>query len=202
MPDRAMCVDNLIQVGLSFRIFANDHDGKLPTQLPLRNEGPAGSRTFAEPVCYFLAATGELSTPTLLTCPADTRLRVRDWQTLSNENLSYFLSLNAALTMPNAIVAGDRNLLVSGRAVGSGLLDLTTNTAISWSRAMHSKGCGAPCGNLLLTDGSVETVKAYLQARTWTARRYLLGGPEKILPEDLPRVVSNQGLLTNRLSIP
>ena len=202
VPTGIQCLNNLKQVGLSFRVFANDHDGKLPTQLPLRNAGPAGSRTFAQPVCYFLVATGELSTPTILTCPADTRLRVRDWQTLSNENLSYFLSLNAELTMSNTIMAGDRNLVVWGRPVDPGFLDLTTNMPISWSGMMHSKSFGAPCGNLLFTDGSVETVKAHLMARTWTARRY---GPDAsviYVQEDFPRVVRNQDLLTNRLSIP
>jgi hypothetical protein len=201
-PAGVNCAGNLKEVGLSFRAFANDHDGKLPMQLPVSN-APTALSNVGEPASYFLVATGELSTPLVLTCPADTRSRVSHWENLRNEHVSYFLSLDAALTMSNAILAGDRNILVSGRPVGSSVLNLTKNTAISWSGAMHSKAFGSPCGNLLFTDGSVATVKSRREANSWAAKRYPLDASVRYdLQTDLPHAVRNQELLTNRLSIP
>ena len=70
---------------------------------------------------------------------------------LSNANISYFLSLDAPDALPQSLLAGDRNLMTNGVPVGNGLLVLTTNLTVGWTRALHVNS-----GNVVLRDGSVQ----------------------------------------------
>ncbi len=197
------CIYNLKQIGVSFEFFAKDNDDKFPAQFPSPNEGAAAFPAVGEPAAHFYVVSNYLMTPKALACPADTRSRATNWEQFNNVHLSYFLSLTATPRMSNAILAGDRNLVVSRRPAGPGLLELTTNTPVSWSGAMHSQQCDAPCGYLLLADGSIKQVKARVMDGTWTGPRWGRGEVgETVIREDLWGAVRSQGLLTNRLSIP
>jgi prepilin-type N-terminal cleavage/methylation domain-containing protein/prepilin-type processing-associated H-X9-DG protein len=113
----------------------------------------------------------------LFTCPADeskhaatNRLQLRD------ENISYFLNVDASTNQPpNTMLLGDRNLQADGRPVKPGLFVLTTNSDMSWTHELHSKG-----GSMAFLDGHVEWVR--------TTR--------------LNDVVQDQPLATTRLVVP
>jgi hypothetical protein len=47
-------------------------------------------------------------------------------------------------------LAGDRNFLVNGKVM-TGLLELTTNTPLAWSKEMHVEQ-----GDICMADGSVQ----------------------------------------------
>src|SRR3954466_455755 len=44
---RAACINNIKQVGLAFRIFANDHDGRFPWDTDRANGGSGPQSTLA-----------------------------------------------------------------------------------------------------------------------------------------------------------
>lgn len=68
------CVNNLKNIGLALRIWANDNEADSGEFFPLD----------------FLSLTNELSTPKVLICPADPGRQVApDWAAFSSANLSY-----------------------------------------------------------------------------------------------------------------
>jgi len=103
-------------------------------------------------VPHFLALSNELSTPTLLLCPADkTRRAAATFSPSLNEtNISYFLNMDASEEFPSAVLSGDRNLTNRAPA-GSRWVNITTNSTIGWNKEMHSER-----GNVAWADGSVS----------------------------------------------
>ncbi len=81
------CVNNLKQIGLAARIWANDNSDVFPPG--------------------FLSMANELSTPKILVCPSDkARAAASDWQHFSMANVSYeFLNPNGTDKQPNAVLA-------------------------------------------------------------------------------------------------
>ena len=99
--DKPYCVNNLKQVGLAVRIFANDNEDRFPWQVST-NDG--GSREYLEvpnsAFRHFQVMSNELSTPRILVCPED---RKRVWATnwvvgFGNPNVSYFVGFNSSET--------------------------------------------------------------------------------------------------------
>ena len=127
----------------------------------------------------FLCASNELSTPKILFCPSEYESSVRQAsssfagaQTGANQvlytndnNVSYFIGVDAVETYPQMFLTGDHNLgdganpptapfLVAGastRAYISLGTNLTGVTAPGWMDNMHSKQ-----GNVGMADGSVQ----------------------------------------------
>ena len=174
---RISCVGNLKQVGLSFRIWANDH-GDLHPMSPkledatLRNEVLAG-RMFR----VFQLLSNELAVPKTISCPADDRWAWVEWNALANSNISYLLGVDAADDKPNTILSGDRNIALEGRLL-SGVVALGTNSQVTWTRAIHKN-----FGNLALADGSV-------------------GGSMQMDPEQLRQLLRDSGDATNLVAFP
>ena len=116
-------------------------------------------------------------------CPADqSKQPVTNKSALTDQNLSYFISVDATAALTNAILAGDRNLQVAGHSVTPGLFTLTTNAAIGWTRDMHKLKRNlvwVGCGNVLFVDGHVLANQV-----------------------DLAASVQRQGLASNRLAVP
>ena len=148
---RIGCVSRLKNIGLGFRIFATDHQGRFPmlattnetTLLQFGNDGA--------PVRYLVALSNELSTPTILVCPADQKRKVAtSFRTVQQGNISYFVGLDTTELQPDTLLVGDRNLTTNGRPVKPGLVELTTNLDLGWTSEMHNLQ-----GNVAMGDGSV-----------------------------------------------
>jgi prepilin-type N-terminal cleavage/methylation domain-containing protein len=94
---RINCVNNLKQVGLAFRLWEGDNDGKFPMQVSVTNGGTmelfsSGSQFSQFAFLNFVAMSNQLSTPKILHCPADTEhIAATNFSTgFSDANISYF----------------------------------------------------------------------------------------------------------------
>lgn len=151
---RIQCVVNLKQIGLAYRIWAEDNGTNYPMAVSETNGGTMGFVTGANAFRHYQAMSNELSTPRILICPSDDDSRwdnvTTNWIHLSNSNISYFVGVDAVETNATMILSGDRNI-TNGMAERNGLLPLTTNTFAGWTSDMHKR-----VGNVLLADGSVQ----------------------------------------------
>jgi hypothetical protein len=147
---RIACVSNLKCVGLAYRILGAGSGSSFPSQLLWTNRSLLMPGTDL-PTPYLRAASNELSTPKILTCPADDRVFANSWAALASTNISYFLGPEATETFPQMLLAGDRNLASNGVPVGPGLFPVSPSVRLSWTAAMHGN-----CGNVALGDGSVQ----------------------------------------------
>jgi hypothetical protein len=103
---------------------------------------------------HFLAISNELGSPKVLFCPSDEeRSRTVTFSNFNNQNLSYFLALNALRTRTNAsgLLAGERNIAANGQNYPNGNYLIPTNQSLTWGKGLHYPG-----GNLVFADGLVE----------------------------------------------
>jgi prepilin-type processing-associated H-X9-DG protein len=172
---RIHCVNNLKQVGLAFRMWSDDNSDMYPMQV-LTNQ--TGAFLFADATNgfrYFEALSNELSTPKILVCPSDKRVPATNFTTdFNGAHVSYFIGLEADVTLAGAFLGGDRNI-TNGRAPINGILELQTNQNIGWTSELHNG-----FGNVLLGDGSVQQVNS----------------------PGVKQLLASTGLATNRLLLP
>jgi prepilin-type processing-associated H-X9-DG protein len=147
------CVNNLKQTGLAFRVWEGDNNGHFPMKGIANRLGVMELPNPTNVFRYFQVMSNELNNPLVLICPTDRRKPAKDLASLKNENLSYFVGLDADEASPAMPLAGDRNLVVDGVSVGAGLLTLGPTNQVGWSATMHKKA-----GNVLMADGSVQQV--------------------------------------------
>ena len=174
---RINCVNNLKQIGLAYRLWAGDHGDKYPMDVSTTNGGTMELVDGRNAWINFLVMSNELTTPKLLYCPADVNgfSATNSWVGFNNQNINYFVGLNADTNHTQAFLSGDDNFEINGVAVKSGLLEFSTNTPIAWTVARHKFA-----GNIGLADGSVFSVT---------------------IP-GLTNLIHQTGLATNRLAIP
>ena len=113
---RISCTNNLKQVGLGFRIWANDHDGKFPMELSVTNGGALENLASGDLVSAFEVVSNELNTPKILYCPADYSTKIqastfgRATRTINgyastrfngNSNVTYFVGMDATTNLPS-----------------------------------------------------------------------------------------------------
>ncbi|MCD6339006.1 MAG: type II secretion system protein [Verrucomicrobia bacterium] len=164
------CVNNLKQIGLSFKMWAGDNGDRYPQIVPTAEGGASdyitmGSRYDPSKMFWIFAVmSNELSNPKIVTCPSDSlRQEARNFfevvDSLGNEAISYFVNVDADDTQPNCIMAGDRNLtnnptLRYEREVlfRWQLMD-RMYANLGYSASMHQGS-----GNILLGDGSVRSM--------------------------------------------
>jgi type II secretory pathway pseudopilin PulG len=153
---RAACVNNLKQVGLAFRMWDNGSTAYYPMNLSVTRGGTKELIVTGDVAQTFLVMSNELTTPKILYCPADTkRFPATNFASgFNNENISYFIGVDANGDDPQMILAGDDNFEIGDVPVKSGLLNLSSKTPITWSAARHKFA-----GNLCYSDGSVQLVK-------------------------------------------
>ena len=174
------CVNNLKQVGVSFRLFATDNQDRFPMSVTTNEGGCAdlisdarGQGVPTEMYWIFATLSNELSTPKTVVCPSDSLrstpknfyelVTLRDRQGGKNAAISYFVNMVADETMPQSILAGDRNLTNSVFNPGSEanynkqqkldprLLDRGRGADLGFTSSMHQNA-----GNCALADGSVQ----------------------------------------------
>lgn len=165
---RINCVSNLKQVGVSFRLWANDNGGNYPMQVSTNQGGSKEFTSASETFRHFQVMSNELTVAKILVCPNDSeRISVTNFTELSNQYISYFIGLNANETNAGMILSGDRNLTHNGTALRSGVYEVTTNAAWGWTPQIH-KGLG----NIGLADGSVQFSSVNLQEQIRTSTNF------------------------------
>ncbi|HLX94369.1 MAG TPA: prepilin-type N-terminal cleavage/methylation domain-containing protein [Verrucomicrobiae bacterium] len=147
---RINCVNNLKQCGLAFRIWADDNTSLYPMSVSTNERGTREFNTGAGTFRHFQAISNELNAPNILVCPADTRAAATDFARLKNQNVSYFVGLEARDTSPQRLLDGDRNIIGVG-SPENGILKLVPGQPVSWTQAIHVNQ-----GNVGLADGSVQ----------------------------------------------
>ena len=114
---RINCVNNLKQCGLAFRIWEGDNGDKYPMDVPAARGGTKEFDTGAGTFRHFQVMSNELSTPRILICPADTRVVAANFIRLKNQNVSYFVGLEASDEFPRRFVDGDRNITQPNKTI-------------------------------------------------------------------------------------
>jgi type II secretory pathway pseudopilin PulG len=147
---RINCVNNLKQIGLAYRIWEGDHGDKFPMSVPAARSGTMEFTTGAGTYHHYQVMSNELSTPKILVCPADTRTPAANFVRLKNQNVSYFVGLDANDAHPQRFLSGDRNI-TGASAPENGILKLVPGGPVSWTEAIHGNQ-----GNVGLSDGSVQ----------------------------------------------
>ncbi len=147
------CIANLKQIGIAFRLWEGDNNDKFPMAVSVTNGGAMELVAAGNVAACFQVMSNELCTPKILLCPEDTR---RTYATnfstgFSDANISYFVNPDAAETYPQMILLGDDNLLVDGKPVRPGILNLWTNQTIAWTKERHHG-----VGNVGMADGSAQ----------------------------------------------
>jgi prepilin-type N-terminal cleavage/methylation domain-containing protein/prepilin-type processing-associated H-X9-DG protein len=174
---RVVCLNNLKQVGLAFRVSMGGCSDRYNTQTSTNQGGSLEFASGPNAFRHFQVMSNELGTTRLLFCPADSG-RSQMWSTnfdsLSNSNVSYFVGVDAVETDPAGLLSGDRHL-TNGTPVKNGLLEFSTDPNAGWTAEMHNRE-----GNLLFADGSAH----------------------KVTTAGLRVAITNQSVTTNRLQMP
>jgi hypothetical protein len=138
-PQRITCVNNLKQIGLSFRLWALDHGDHFTFNVSTNSGGTreecavTGDGTDRNAYKHFQAMSNDLTTPLLLVCPQDSsRKPGAHFPGLQPSNVTYQLRSGAELEPKNS--------------------EATLATC-----PVH--------GNILRCDGSVREVKKQTEAR-------------------------------------
>jgi prepilin-type N-terminal cleavage/methylation domain-containing protein/prepilin-type processing-associated H-X9-DG protein len=151
---RVQCLSQLKQIGLAFLSFAHDHNNLFPMKVSTNQGGSlefvdATNRLnggFFSAYRHFQPLSNYLVEARVLVCPRDRRAIPTNFPGLRNENISYFVNVDAEAGETDSIVAGDGNIrevVATGPGAAAG--------QISWTGDLHRFA-----GNVLFGDGHVE----------------------------------------------
>ena len=157
---RVFCANNLRELALAARIWADDHGGLPPWQLPSRLGGTRGQASI---LTHYQKLADKIINPKVLVCPSDRgRIATHAWTLLQTNHISYGIGLEADQDRPRTLVFGDRHILYNGRAglpaehcdtadVAAQPLDTRKAYNYTWANEVHRK-----FGLLAFADGSVQ----------------------------------------------
>jgi hypothetical protein len=154
---RIPCLSNQKQIGLAFRMWANEHAERFPMNLTAAEGGTKEMAFQGFPLSSFLIISNEISHPKPLTCPEDKKRKpATDFAQLTAGSLSYFLGLDSSESRPQSILTGDRNICINGQPT-KGFVMITNWAAVSWDATIHNRE-----GHIGLADGSAHQVTVNL----------------------------------------
>src|SRR5580658_669611 len=110
---RVSCVNNLKQIGIAYRVWANDNGDRYPSDVAQTNGGwrdllglpNVGTYAWTN---FALMASEMGNSPSILICPADERRPANSCSNLDNTHISYLTGVGADNARPQAILGGDR----------------------------------------------------------------------------------------------
>lgn len=162
---RQQCLRNLQQLQTALDSWGNDHDRLYPWQTPQARGGTLEHVGGTNLNHHLRVLRAELDSATHLKCPADpSTLAAKDWDSLTNSNISYFVSISAQRGRKKTLLAGDRSLRNSGAAI-RGWTTLRQAESVDWSPTLHRES-----GNLLWADGEAGNVSSLNLQRQLEAR--------------------------------
>jgi prepilin-type N-terminal cleavage/methylation domain-containing protein len=161
---RINCVNNLKQICLAMRMWADGNDAKLPWKVDQSEGGgkPNGSGTNYVSFQLSLVAK-ELTSTKVLLCPGDVRrVPATDFATIALTNVSYALCNEADEKRPRVILANDRNLSgfdFTALPDNINCFVLTSSgTGAATAKWRRGIGHGANVGMVGLGDNSVHQI--------------------------------------------
>jgi len=176
------CVNNLKQIGLSFRLWEGDNSDKYPMAVASAAGGAKEFVTTANQpttppstagvgvLAVFQVMSNQLSTPKILYCPSDNVHTTYGTNFVYLLNcVSYFVNGDAVESDPQMVMSGDYNIGTVGAGAGvpatygssmsaAGVANAAAYVqygvkTISWDASdLHKKS-----GNIQMSDGSVQT---------------------------------------------
>jgi len=183
------CTNNLKQLGLDFKIWAGDNHDKYPMEVSVTNGGAMELIATLGAWKAFQVMSNELGTPIILHCPGDFA-RSRPATNFTDDlkgKISYFTGMSVNNFNPQLLLSGDDNFLRNHSQVKPGPIDVSSPAELEWNGDRHRPKPGwfsatpkSGGGNILLTDGSVQSVTT----------------------SGLKNLIEQTGLTTNRLIIP
>jgi prepilin-type N-terminal cleavage/methylation domain-containing protein len=109
------CINNLKQIGIALRLWANDNQEQFPWMVSIADGGsgwlvPPNSSDWTD---NYRSISNELVTPKVLACPTDKQRKPEtSWRTLDgDQNISYFVGFDAHEARPQTMLAGNRNVV-------------------------------------------------------------------------------------------
>ena len=150
---RISCVNNLRQLGIASRLWANDHGERWVWQVPTSATGSLEIATSGDLAAILRPMSNELNSPKILHCPSDERGTIAaDFAALRNKDISYFIGLDADETQPQTILAGDRNI-TGGVMLSNGVMLVSSSSNLVVGTDMHHGAL-----NIALGDGSSQQI--------------------------------------------
>ena len=145
------CINNLKQIGLGFRMWANDSGDKYPWNVDISKGGSLNSSNWTD---NFRVCSNEMSNVQILLCPDEKNKRfATNWVSLDgNINISYLIGKTSTETRSQMILTGDRNVTGGGGGLDANWnVFMGTSIDAAWDRNLHNLK-----GDLALADGSVR----------------------------------------------
>ena len=172
---RISCVNNIHQIGLSFKTWEGDNNDQYPMGISSTGGGAKEDVAIGASKQNALSTTSltnafncmsnQLSTAKVLYCPSDSGRNASNNFVAGTGNLSYFVDGDAADAYPQMILTGDRNMgTVTAGTTGAASAvqaesttyssDYITWNSGSWTATdLHQKN-----GDIGLADGSAQQV--------------------------------------------
>ena len=150
------CINNLKQIGLGMRMWADDNGGKYPWAVDFTL---GGSMDSPEWVDHFRAASKELVTPKLLLCPLEKEKEpAPDWASAAGlDNVSYFVGLTAEESKPQSLLIGDSNIYGGGGGLEPHWnVYLGDSIDATWDGTLHGER-----GHVARPDGAVQKLSSF-----------------------------------------
>ena len=158
---RIGCTSNLKQLGLSYRLFSNDHGDKFPFDVNTTEGGVSDLANYTA-VDVYRSMSNELVTPKVLVCNSDGgKTKASDFlnnstvsfgkQTPSELGLSYFAGPDGDETKPQTIISGDRNFTGGTGTPKEWTSSDPAMVDADWAATIHVRA-----GNVGLGDGSAQ----------------------------------------------